>query len=282
MPTPIQPNVVEQAGQLIDFIDKVNGRRANSTPEPNQSGLNFNAAQFQSNPAMLQMQELLLRNPELISQVQALRNQQQSPVQNQQAQSAEQLQRENAKLKYVQHYQNQYSQAASHHAQVAGLSHIATVGLTEQLNHAVNMALTGGIAIELLAPMIEETYALKQHVSVLEKMLSDPYFLIYHCFENWFATITADNIGFMDLLSEAYMRFVESFENSRRQKFGQYTEQYTEYLNKKANELPPEIIQRQEQSANQYRDFARAIQSPGFGTAMQRQHSIMRQTAGIR
>jgi hypothetical protein len=196
-------------------------------------------------------------------------------------QSIEQLQRENARMKYLQHYQNQYSAAASHHAQVAGLSHIATVGLTEQLNHAVNMALVGGEALNLLSPMIEETYALQQHVSILEKMLSDPYFLIYHCFENWFATITADNIGFMDLLSEAYMKFVEAFENSRRQNYGQYTEQYTEYLNKKANEMPQEIIQKQQNEANQYRQFAQALQQPGFGSAMQRQHSVMRQAAGL-
>jgi Ni,Fe-hydrogenase I large subunit len=280
-----QPNQIEQAGQLLDLLNKLDQRRGSSNPEPGQTGTQFNAAQFQSNPQLLQMQELLLRNPQLLSQLQQPQ-QQVEQTQQQQSQSTqqqlEQLTRENRLLKYTAQQTASYNQNLSAHAQVAGLSHIAMNGLTEQLSHAVDMATIGGAALHILQPALNQMAAQEDMINVMQKMLTDPWFLLHHCFEVWFATVTPDNSGFVDLLSEAYMKFIEAFEISHKQSFGRYSDTYTEYLSAQANQIPTELQQKQQAVANIYQDFARQMQQPGFGSKMQQQHSIMRQMVGMR
>lgn len=228
------------------------------------------------------MQELLLRNPQLLGQLQKPQ-QQQTQQQSQQTtqQQIEQLQRENQLLKHNAHHTNEYNKKLSHYAQVGGLGQIAVNGLTEQLNHAIDMAIVGGEALKLVTPLLQQANDQEDLINTMSSMLSNPWYLLHHCFEVWFQSVTPDNTGFIDLLSEAYMKFIEAFENSHKSNYGKYSDTYTEYLNAQANQIPPQIVQQQQAVAGIYQDFAKQMQQPGIGTRMQQQHSIMRQMSGM-
>ena len=252
---PIQPNQVEQATQLINLIDRINNRDSGRPLEPGQSVSRYNTAQFQDNPNIA-AQEMALRNPQ---------------------QSQETLRQENAKLKYAAYHQNEYNKALSNHASMGGLAQIAVNGFAEQLSHATDMAMIGGVALELLPKLIQESADKQEVINILIEKLNNPHYLLWHCFENWVRNISPGDTSFINALSEGYMAFVEMFEQAHRNTYGRYTDTYTEYLNQQISQTPAILEQRQQQEAATYQNLANAMRRPGIGKEMQRMHSIRRQ-----
>lgn len=254
------------------------------------SGSSYNVAQFQSNPQLLQLQEILLRNPQLLGQVTQQLQQSQQPTNNQQSnQSLEQLRKQNQalqeevrRLRYIQYHQNQYNQNLSNHAELGNLGQIALTGMAEQIDHAVEMAIVGGEALNLITPLINQVYDQQEMIEVMETMLRNPWYLLIHSFETWYQSINAEDSGFIELLSQAYSDLIAAYEELHRKQYGNYSPQYTDYLNSQSQPSPQVQYPQQEgrnQASEHYKNLAIALKSPGAAKEMQRQHAMYRQMA---
>jgi hypothetical protein len=147
------------------------------------------------------------------------------------------------------------------------------------------MAIIGDGAVQLLQKFLYQNECAEDMISVLESMLKNPYYLLYHSFELWGNLISADDEDFLNLFSEAYMQLVKTFEEKYRQTRGGYTQQYTDYLqsqvsgNQTQYPVPTATPQTQEQ-ITAIKQFAQGLNSAGFGKQMQRMHSQTRQLMG--
>ncbi len=234
-------------------------------PEPGvsgQSALNTGMFQPQSQQA-IERQEMLLRNPALLQQQQQRQEQALTPAQYQAV--------------------NNYTTALSDLAQIGGKYAIFANGLVEQINHLTTMAQAGEMALQIMNASIAETHAAQDMIAVQNRMLNDPYFLVVHAFEVWYQNLNADAGGFMDLLSEAYVRLVEIYEELHRQTKGNYSEQYLQYLQSQISQQPTMPVSNNAvpQQISAIKQFSQALgQSGAIGKQMQRQHAFMRQQAG--
>jgi hypothetical protein len=210
----------------------------------------------------IERQEMLLRNPALLQQQQ----QQQTLTP--------------AQYRAV----NNYATALSDLAQIGGKYAIFANGLVEQINHLSTMAQVGEMALQIMNAAIAETHAAQDMIAVQNRMLSDPYFLVVHAFEVWYQNLNADAGGFMDLLSEAYVRLVEIYEELHRQTKGNYSEQYLQYLQSQISQQPaiPASSSAAPQQISAIKQFAQALGQAGAGAGtigkqIQRQHALMHQ-----
>jgi hypothetical protein len=301
MPAPAS-DPFENASRLIDIADRIAGRRggqSTAAPEPGLSQQSpFNVAQFQPMPqGLLQQQELLLRNPSLLQGQGQISQQQMQQVQQivgsyaQVAQQALGDQRKAMQLASIMHEAfMQMSSYAGNLERAVAMGQIMHSAFMEMSNYADQLSRT--VAVLSTAPVAMQAYqneldAAYRLIDVANHMLQNPIYLLEHSFGIFGQQIDENDAPFISVLSRLYLALIEKHENMLRQKTGQYSPKYQQYLQSNVNmpqqSLPP-FPQAPQELQNVPGDLSpqavnilRSMNQPGFGKALQRQHVMQKQ-----
>lgn len=278
---PQQQDSFDQLGKVVDLIDKLNQRSANA-PAPGSSQFGaLNAAQFQgADMQKLWMQEMLLRNPQLLSQMQQGQLQTPQPAQTQQ-QETTYSQQQVAQLK--QQFDVAVNCANQHFNQLQQLWQ-----MTQQIMNCYNAVCEYAAELERVAALgqasnihanafLNELNAAYEMLNVQHFMLTNPLYLLSHSFSTFDNEIAADDDAAVNLVSDFYLNFVKNFEEKRRQYLGGYSPQYTEYLQAQVQVQQPNYQTQQPTQAPQYIDsvvaWANGLRSEGFAQNLKRAHT---------
>lgn len=276
VPQPQQTDSIDQASKLIDLIDKLGQRQSGANLAPGTSQFSpMNAAQFQSaNPQQIALQELLLRNPQLIAQLQ----QSQLPTQQQQT-STEKTYSQQQVADMKAQFDVAVKCANEHYQQLLQLwqttknimqAYNAICEYAKELENAVGL---GEIANTHANAFLNELNAAYDMINVQHQMLTNPLFLLTHSFSTFKANISANDSQDVDLVSSFYIEFVRDFEEKHRQISGQYSPQYTEYLQSTVQQPQTQPNPQQPQQIDSVLAWAKGLQSQGFGTQIKRAHT---------
>lgn len=253
-------------------------------------------------PEELYRQEMLMRNPGLLQNQQGAVSQQDYQQLRSAATTAYNCAVEFNK-QIEQHKLITQQAIAAFNAMAYLVSEISEV--TEIALQALNYAGTNAIAANDLAYHLADVAVNGSHqalaanaylqelleaynlIQAMQVMLSNPFYLANHAFEVFGETVTPEDEGFVNLVSGNYMNFINSFEEKFKSVTGQYTPQFSDYLQTQINQnqypgfTPPVQNQDTQQLVNSVKAFATALQTPGFGKQLQRQHAMVRQQAGV-
>jgi hypothetical protein len=277
----IQPDSIDQASKLVDLIEKIGQRQSGANLAPGTGQFSpMNAAQFQpANAQQIAMQEMLLRNPQLLSQ-----------SQNSQQQVAEIKSKFDVAVKCAnEHYHqlqqlwqvtqqivnvfNALGQYASELERVAGLAS-ASQGLanafSQELNAAYDVARLASASQGLANAFNQELNALYSIADIQYAMLNTPQFALMHTSNLIKRHIEGSDDAAMQLISEEYIDVVKNFEGKRYATSGIYSDPYRSFLQDQVS-LPPQLQKPQE--INSIVAWANGLQSQGFGKQLKRVHT---------
>lgn len=289
------PDGIDQAGRIIDIVDRIAGRNASRTaaPEPGMSQqASFNAAQFQPMPqGMLQQQELMLRNPGMITQQQMQQVQQLVNNYSQVANQALGDQKKAMQLASIMHQAfMQMANYAGELEKAVAMGQIMHQGFLQMTDYADKLSQT--VSVLSTAPIAMQAYqqeldAAHRLIDVANHMLQNPVYLLEHSFGVFGQHVDETDAPFISVLSRLYMALVEKHETALQQKTGQYSQNYQNYLQSNVSNMQqslppfPQAPQGLQGAPGDLSpsavNFIRNMNQPGFGRQMQRQHVAQRQ-----
>jgi hypothetical protein len=279
-----QADSFDQLGKIVDLVDKLSQRQQGQSaqaPAPGSSQYSpMNIGQFQSaDPAKLALQELLLRNPQLLQQLQG----QQATPQTQQTTEKTYSQNEVAQLK--EQFDVAVKSANEHFQQLQQLWQ-----LTQQIMGAYNAICEYAKELETVANLglisnrnanafLNELNAAYDVLNTQHQMLTTPLYLLPHAFSTFSGNIQPGDDNAVNLISDFYLTFVKEYEEKRRGGLGQYSPQYTEYLQAQTTQPTQQPQQQQPKGSQQTPDidavtaWAKGLSSQGFAQQIKRAHT---------
>ena len=274
---PHQGDSFDQLGKVVDLIDKLNQRSANA-PAPGSSQFGaLNAAQFQSaDTQKLWIQEMLLRNPQLISQLQQGQLQTTQAPQTQQESTYTQQQVDQLK----QQFNVAVDCANQHFRQLQQLWQ-----MTEQIMNCYNAMCGYAAELERVATLgqasnihanafLNELNAAYDLLNIQQFMLTNPLYLLTQSFSTFDREIDLGDDNAVNLISDFYLNFIKNFEEKRRQLLGGYSPQYVEYLQAQMQpQQQPQQPPAHPQQIDSVIAWANGLRSEGFGQALKRSHT---------
>jgi hypothetical protein len=263
------PDTVEQLGKFVDIVDKIRAPQVGST---NTSA--YNTSAFQSNPDLLAIQELLLRNPSLNNFLVANNQNQANQQYTQPGLTLEQSKEVRFNVDKVlkganEHYQNlQRLQAISD-----SLMNVVNYQQIE-IQALEKVAYLAGITKRCFEATANELNAVYNKVEVQDRMLNSPEYLLTRFFEIMFATVTVDDSDIMNVLSDDFLSLISSYEDKLRAKTGQYSPSYQKYLQEQINKGEPNQNNLGLETQASYQQVMPIVDvnSPGLANSLRRQH----------
>jgi hypothetical protein len=277
-----QSDPIDSAAKILDLFQKLQQSTGGGNFAPGQSQ-QASASVGQMSPVGQQQiahQEQLLRNPESARQ-QQVQIQQEPGSLNLNAQQSQALQRSIGQI--VQGAQSLHQGYQKSLALAQNLM-VAFNAMCEYATALEQMVSIGQTAMLHANTFRQEADAAHNMIDVLKLMLTDPEYLVSHAFTVWDETLQGNVQGLDHYISPAYMRLVADTEEKHKQKTGQYSPKYSEYLQQQINQPhQPQPIHPQQQPHQQsagldyIKQFAEMLQPTGYNTSelganIRRQH----------
>lgn len=280
IPQPQQSDSLDQASKLIDLIDKLGQRQSGANLAPGTSQFSpMNSAQFQSaNPSQIALQELLLRNPQLISQFQQGQQQQASQTQQPNADgsrvfSPQELQTLKTNIETTFRCANEYRKQLEQLWEVTQQVMNVFNAMAQYTSELEVVAKLGVVSQTLANSFRNELDAVYNVADIQYAMLNTPQFALLHTSNLINHHIDGTDDSAMSLISEEYVNTVKVFEEKKRQQTGQYSDVYTSHLQ---SVVSPQAQYQQPQSGSSVADiaaWANGLKSQGFGSQIKRAHT---------
>ena len=285
IPQPQQSDSLDQASKLIDLIDKLGQRNSGANLAPGTSQFSpMNSAQFQSaNPSQIALQELLLRNPQLISQLQQGQQQQIGQSQSSQTQqpnadgskvfSPQELQTLKSNIETTFRCANEYRKQLEQLWEVTQQVMSVFNAMAQYTAELENVAKLGVVSQKLANSFQQELAAVYEIADIQYAMLNTPQFALLHTSNLINHHIDGTDDSAMGLISEEYVNTVKVFEEKKRQQTGQYSDVYTNHLQSVVS--PQERLQQPQTGASvaDIAAWANGLKSQGFGSQIKRAHT---------
>jgi hypothetical protein len=273
-PQPQQGDSLDQASKLIDLIDKLGQRNSGANLAPGTSQFSpMNSAQFQSaNPSQIAMQELLLRNPQLLAQLQQ-GQQQKTEAEGSKTFSPQEVQTLKTQLETVYKCANEHKQQLEQlwafTQQVMSVFN-AFAQYTQELETVAQL----GVVSQSLANSFQQELAAVYEVADIQyAMLNTPQFALMHTSNLIKHHIDGTDDAAMQLISEEYVDTCNVFEEKKLAKTGKYSDIYKEYLQSAVNSQQTQIGQDPNAKVDDIVNWANGLKSQGFGQQIKRGHT---------
>ena len=240
----------------------------------------MNAAQFQpANAQQIAMQEMLLRNPQLLSQPQ-YSQQQVAEIKskfdvavkcaNEHYQQLQQLWQVTQQIVNVFNALGQYANELEKVAGLAYSSQSLANAFNQELNAAYDVVKLANTSQNLANSFNQELNALYSIADIQYAMLNTPQFALMHTSNLIKRHMEGSDDDAMQLISEEYIDIVKDFEAKKYAQSGVYSDQYRSFLQDQVA-LPPKL--QQPQQINSVVAWANGLQSQGFGKQLKRAHT---------
>lgn len=281
-PQPQQGDSLGNLDKLIDIADKLAERRSGGNLQPGTSQYSpMNAGQFQSaDMQQLALQELLLRNPQLLTQLQGQQQtQQQSAIpEGSKVFSPQQVEALKTQIGTI------IDCANSHQKQLIQLweftQKIMQVfnAFAQYTGELEKVAILGSQYKNLSNAFLNELNAIYNIADIQYAMLNTPQFALMHTSNLIKYHIDGTDDAAMDLISEEYVDVVRNFEEKKKKVTGKYSDTYTDYLQQVVTptahsnyKTTPQIQNKSE--IDSVIAWANGLKSQGFGTQIKRAHT---------